>query len=194
MAAERRDPGLGAAPDLAARPGFAGRGGTLPGARPATRARRGQGHPRRVDHRRPGLAAASDQGRVPRRAGPVAGPGAMNAVSPSPEAPAPARAALTYPAEPGDAALGALLEICEPADVLAAIKADLLPGTGPGCGDSAASRKALERALARWRARLPGLPEDAGMAAPRGGELGPPQPRRHPADLPGRSRVARRAG
>jgi DNA processing protein len=75
-----------------------------------------------------------------------------------------ARAALTYLAEPGDPALGALLEICEPAEVLAAIKADMLPGTGPGCGDTPASRKALERALGCWRARLPGLPDDSGLA------------------------------
>jgi DNA processing protein len=70
-----------------------------------------------------------------------------------------ARAALTYLAEPGDPALGALLGICEPAEVLAAIKADLLPGIGPGCGDSPASRVALERALGRWRVRLPELPD-----------------------------------
>jgi len=76
-----------------------------------------------------------------------------------------ARAALTYLAEPGDPALGALLEICEPAEILAAIKADMLPGTGPGCGDSPTSRKALQHALGRWRARLPGLPEDADIAA-----------------------------
>ena len=75
-----------------------------------------------------------------------------------------ARAALTYLAEPGDPALGALLEICEPAEVLAAIRAGLLPGIGPGCGDRPASRKALERALECWRARLPGLPDDAGLA------------------------------
>jgi hypothetical protein len=56
-----------------------------------------------------------------------------------------ARAALTYLAEPADPALGALLGICEPAEVLAAIKAGVLPGTGPGCGDSPASRRALER-------------------------------------------------
>jgi DNA processing protein len=87
----------------------------------------------------------------------------MNAASTRPEALA--RAALTYLAEPGDPALGAMLEICEPAEVLAAIKADLLPGTGPGCGDSAASRKALERALARWRARLPALPAEADIGA-----------------------------
>ena len=76
-----------------------------------------------------------------------------------------ARAALTYLAEPGDPALGALLEICEPAEVLAAIKADMLPGTGPGCGDSPASRAALARALARWRVRLPSLPGEAPIAA-----------------------------
>jgi DNA processing protein len=76
-----------------------------------------------------------------------------------------ARAALTYLAEPGDPALGALLGICEPAEVLAAIKADVLPATGPGCGDSPASRKALGRALGGWRARLPALPGDAGIAA-----------------------------
>jgi DNA processing protein len=76
-----------------------------------------------------------------------------------------ARAALTYLAEPGDPALGALLEICDPAEVLAAIRADMLPGIGPGCGKSPASRKALERALARWRTRLLGLPGDAEIAA-----------------------------
>jgi DNA processing protein len=76
-----------------------------------------------------------------------------------------ARAALTYLAEPGDPALGALLAICEPAEVLAAIKADLLLPTGPGCGDSPASRNALERALVRWQARLPGLPGEAGIEA-----------------------------
>ena len=37
-----------------------------------------------------------------------------------------ARAALTYLAEPADPALGALLAICEPAEILAATKADLL--------------------------------------------------------------------
>jgi DNA processing protein len=75
-----------------------------------------------------------------------------------------ARAALTYLAEPADPALGALLAICEPAEVLAAIKADMLPGTGPGCGDTPASRAALERALGRWRVRLPGLPDAQGIA------------------------------
>jgi DNA processing protein len=72
-----------------------------------------------------------------------------------------ARAALTYLAEPADPALCALLGICEPAEVLAAIKADMLPGIGPGCGDTRASRTALERALGRWRVRLRALPDDA---------------------------------
>jgi DNA processing protein len=81
-----------------------------------------------------------------------------------------ARAGLTYLAEPGDPALGALLGICTPEEIMAAIKADMLPGTGPGCGDSSASRAALERALGRWRLRLPQLPSDAEIAgACRGG-------------------------
>jgi DNA processing protein len=75
-----------------------------------------------------------------------------------------ARASLGYLAEPGDPALGALLGICEPAEVLAAIRADMLPGTGPGCGDSPASRAALERAFGRWRIRLPKLPRDTDIA------------------------------
>jgi DNA processing protein len=78
-----------------------------------------------------------------------------------------ARAALTYLAEPADPALGALLGICEPAEVLAAIKAGMLPGTGPGCGDSPASRRALEGALQRWRARLGWLPADADLTGVR---------------------------
>ncbi|HYB15384.1 MAG TPA: DNA-processing protein DprA [Streptosporangiaceae bacterium] len=82
-----------------------------------------------------------------------------------------ARAALTYLAEPGDPALGALLETREPADVLAAIKAGMLPetwtGTGSAGGDSPARRRALERALGRWRIRLPGLPGDAAIQAAR---------------------------
>jgi DNA processing protein len=75
-----------------------------------------------------------------------------------------ARAALTYLAEPGDPALGALLGTCEPQEVLAAIRADMVPGTGPGCGDSPASRAALARALGRWRVRLPELPSEADIA------------------------------
>jgi DNA processing protein len=91
-----------------------------------------------------------------------------------------ARAALTYLAEPADPALGALLEVCEPAEVLAAIKAGTLPvakagmlpgleagiltATAPGPADSPARRRALEAAFGRWRLRLPWLPDDAGLA------------------------------
>ncbi|HEU5386660.1 MAG TPA: DNA-processing protein DprA [Streptosporangiaceae bacterium] len=85
-----------------------------------------------------------------------------------------ARAALTYLAEPGDPALGALLAVCDPAEVLAAIKADTPPEVSqigsvsqPSQASqiSRASRAALGRALARWRVRLPKLPADAGIAA-----------------------------
>jgi len=76
-----------------------------------------------------------------------------------------ARAALTYLAEPGDPALGALLETCEPAEVLAAIKAGTLPGTGPGCGGRPVRRRALEAALSRWSIRLPSLPGDEQVVA-----------------------------
>jgi DNA processing protein len=72
-----------------------------------------------------------------------------------------ARAALTYLAEPGDPALGALLAVCDPAEVLAAIKADTLP-VATKIGQ--ASRAALARALGRWRVRLPKLPAGAGIA------------------------------
>jgi DNA processing protein len=81
-----------------------------------------------------------------------------------------ARAALTYLAEPADPALGALLEVCEPAEVLAAIKAGTLPAIGtlpataPGPTDSPARRRALEAAFGRWRLRLPWLPDDASLA------------------------------
>ena len=74
-----------------------------------------------------------------------------------------ARAALTYLAEPADPALGALLEVCEPAEVLAAIKAGALPATGSGLVGSPARRRALEAAFGRWRLRLPWLPDDAGL-------------------------------
>jgi DNA processing protein len=73
-----------------------------------------------------------------------------------------ARAGLTYLAEPGDPALGALLEVCEPDEVLAAIKAHRLPSA---CHDAdAGQRAALTRALGRWRLRLPAVPCDEDLA------------------------------
>lgn len=74
-----------------------------------------------------------------------------------------ARAALTYLAEPGDPALGALLGSNEPAEVLAAIKADTLPQSAAAGNDSPGRRAALTRALHRWRLRLCLLPDDAGI-------------------------------
>ncbi len=74
-----------------------------------------------------------------------------------------ARAALTYLAEPGDPALGALLGSNEPAEVLSAIKADVLPPCGPACDGTPARRAALTRALHRWRLRLCLLPGDSGI-------------------------------
>jgi DNA processing protein len=84
-----------------------------------------------------------------------------------------ARAALTYLAEPADPALGALLEVCEPAEVLGAIKAGTLPAIkadalpATDLTDNPARRRALEAAFNRWRLRLPWLPDDAGLAAAR---------------------------
>jgi DNA processing protein len=92
-----------------------------------------------------------------------------------------ARAAFTYLAEPGDPALGALLDVYEPAEVLAAIKADRLPmgtdGTGP------AQRAAMTRALRRWRLRLPDLPSDIAATCQDGIRLICPSDPEWPAQL-----------
>jgi DNA processing protein len=67
-----------------------------------------------------------------------------------------ARAALTYLAEPGDARLGALVRTCGAIPVLEAIKVGRLPATDrPG---NAAARRAMERAIQRWRVRLAEVP------------------------------------
>lgn len=67
-----------------------------------------------------------------------------------------ARAALTYLAEPGDVALGALVRTCGGARTLDAIRAGSLPGdAGRGGGPS---RAAAQRGLLRWRVRLSELP------------------------------------
>jgi DNA processing protein len=75
-----------------------------------------------------------------------------------------ARAALTYLAEPGDPVLGALLTVCDSAEVLAAIKADKLPAVGQAGEADLPSRAALGRALGRWRVRLPKLPVGGPLA------------------------------
>jgi DNA processing protein len=74
-----------------------------------------------------------------------------------------ARIALSFVAEPGDLALGALLRACGPAEAFAAIcdgrppKSAVAPGRGgiPG----------LSRAFGRWAARLGSVPTESRLAA-----------------------------
>lgn len=74
-----------------------------------------------------------------------------------------ARAALTWLAEPGDVALGALLRTCGAETTLAAIKAGEFPAGGsPGDG---AALSAARRAMQRWRTRLGELPATGDLAA-----------------------------
>jgi DNA processing protein len=92
-----------------------------------------------------------------------------------------ARAALTYLAEPGDPVLGALLNAYEPAEVLAAIKAGVLPRVA-----ARAAREMLDRALASWRSRLaelPPAPDPADAAREQGIRLVCPGDAEWPAKL-----------
>jgi DNA processing protein len=76
-------------------------------------------------------------------------------------------AALTYLAEPDDEVLATLLGMCEPAEMVAAIRAGRLPvhldAWVAGCVP--ADRSAVMLALQRWRTRLPLLPDDESIAA-----------------------------
>ena len=85
-----------------------------------------------------------------------------------------ARAALTWVAEPGDPAMGALLRICCPAEILAALTEGRMPrittepaGSGVlwegGAGPGGIPR--LESALPRWSARLGEVPPEPELAA-----------------------------
>jgi DNA processing protein len=100
-----------------------------------------------------------------------------------------ARAALTWVAEPGDPAMGALLNICSPAGIVAALTEGRMPlpaatvpggsgmlwedsagpgGTGAQTGPGEAWRggiPSLERALPRWAARLGEVPPEPDLAA-----------------------------
>ena len=67
-----------------------------------------------------------------------------------------ARAALGYLADPGDLVLGALLQDCSAVQVVAALVAGQHPLTGRP--QDAAALPGLDRALARWSARLSRLP------------------------------------
>ena len=69
-----------------------------------------------------------------------------------------ARAALTWVAEPGDEAMGALLRVCPPAEVVTA----LIEGRAPRLSDVAGIPR-LERALPRWAARLGAVPPEPAL-------------------------------
>ena len=69
-----------------------------------------------------------------------------------------ARAALTWVAEPGDEAMGALLRVCPPAEVVTA----LIEGRAPRLSDLAGIPR-LERALPRWAARLGDVPDEPAL-------------------------------
>jgi DNA processing protein len=74
-----------------------------------------------------------------------------------------ARAALSFLADPGEPALGALLRSCGPADIVAALSS----GRDPRVALPAADRDVpgLGRAFERWRLRLAQVPSAARLAA-----------------------------
>ena len=78
-----------------------------------------------------------------------------------------ARAALTWIAEPKDPAMGALLRICSPAEIVAAVTEGRMPRVTPGPAGSngLGGIPHLERALARWSARLGDVPPEPELAA-----------------------------
>jgi DNA processing protein len=82
-------------------------------------------------------------------------------VTPAPGEDRIARAILTRLAEPADPALAGLLQVLSPGQVLDSIRAGTLRAALPGD----APPTALQPALARWRARLPAIATDGGIAA-----------------------------
>jgi hypothetical protein len=73
-------------------------------------------------------------------------------------------ATLTYLAEPADPVLGFLLRVLAPDRVLACIRAGAIPAGAADVLDDVRAA-GLRPALARWRAQLPAIPPDAGLAA-----------------------------
>jgi DNA processing protein len=69
-----------------------------------------------------------------------------------------ARAALTWVAEPGDQVMGALLRVCDPAEVVTA----LIEGRAPRLSHVAGIPR-LERALPKWAARLGDVPPEPAL-------------------------------
>jgi DNA processing protein len=74
-----------------------------------------------------------------------------------------ARTALSFLAEPADPVLGALLERCTPAEIVAAVAAP--PDTRPDLPAIGDSNRGVGRAVTRWRARLDQVPTTAQLAA-----------------------------
>jgi DNA processing protein len=73
-----------------------------------------------------------------------------------------ARVMLSFLAEPGDLALGTLLRACSPGEIAAAVSSGREPRAAlPAAGHGIAG---LERAFARWRARLGQLPSPEQLA------------------------------
>lgn len=73
-----------------------------------------------------------------------------------------ARVMLSFLAEPGEPALGALLRVCTPAEIVAAVSSEREPGAVlPAAGRGIAG---VARAFARWRARLGQLPSPERLA------------------------------
>lgn len=80
-----------------------------------------------------------------------------------------ARIALSFLAEPGDPALGALLNACGPAETFAAIcdghPPPVAEAAGPGGARGPGRIPGLGRAVERWAARLDRVPTDSKLAA-----------------------------
>lgn len=74
-----------------------------------------------------------------------------------------ARVALSYLAEPGDPDLGVLLRACSPAEVLEAVTSSAEPRAALPAANY--DLPGLGRALGRWRARLPRVPQPVQLAA-----------------------------
>ena len=73
-------------------------------------------------------------------------------------------ATLTYLAEPADPLLGRLLSVLTPAAVLASIRSAAIPARVTA-GLDQAQVTGVRRSLARWRAQLPAVSPDGGLAA-----------------------------
>ncbi len=78
-----------------------------------------------------------------------------------------ARAALTYLAEPADKAAGALLRICGPEELVAAIRTGHVPAAAVAAagGTGVMAARGISRSLRNWRARLAEIPGERDLAS-----------------------------